>query len=155
MRRTALLSSAGVALALLACCLSAAAARELTAACSPFVYPCNCGLCPNIVNCETTKTAECFCGKAKPGTYAHPSDSTKFWMCSYDKAAKIPYGVEIVCPSRLVFDPVAKVCTLPSVAAQSAPAKATITTEKAPAPAPAPAASSAPAATATTKAAPK
>lgn len=74
-------------------------------ACSLYVSPCHCGLCPNIVDCSKQATAECFCGTARPGIYAHPSDTTKFWMCSYNTHAQISYGVEVPCPSRLVFDP--------------------------------------------------
>jgi hypothetical protein len=51
---------------------------------TPAVYPCSCGLCPHIVDCAKKQTAECYCGRTgvKPGTYPHPSDKTKFWMCS-------------------------------------------------------------------------
>jgi hypothetical protein len=98
----------------------AAQARKLTIACSPFVYPCHCGLCPHIVDCKTKVSAECFCGTAAPGSYPHPDDKTKFWMCSYDSQALVKHGVEVACPSRLVYDPVVKVCTFPATAAQSA-----------------------------------
>ncbi|WIA38904.1 hypothetical protein OEZ86_005057 [Tetradesmus obliquus] len=64
-------------------------ARRLTIACSPFVYPCHCGLCPHIVDCKTKVSAECFCGTAAPGTYPHPADSSKFWMCSFDSQALV------------------------------------------------------------------
>lgn len=97
-------------------------ARRLTIACSPFVYPCHCGLCPHIVDCKTKVSAECFCGTAAPGTYPHPADSSKFWMCSFDSQALVRYGVELACPARLVFDPVLKLCTFPAAAAQAAAA---------------------------------
>jgi hypothetical protein len=71
-----------------------------------YVDPCHCGLCPKIVDCSKQPTAECFCGSAAPGIYPHPSDASKFWMCSYDTQSHIPYGVEVPCPARLVFDPV-------------------------------------------------
>jgi hypothetical protein len=98
----------------------AAQARKLAIACSQFVYPCHCGLCPHIVDCKTKVSAECFCGTAAPGSYPHPDDKTKFWMCSYDSQALVKYGVEVACPSRLVYDPAFKVCTFPATAAQSA-----------------------------------
>ncbi|WIA18608.1 hypothetical protein OEZ85_003314 [Tetradesmus obliquus] len=56
---------------------------------NPFVYPCHCGLCPHIVDCKTKVSAECFCGTAAPGTYPHPADSSKFWMCSFDSQALV------------------------------------------------------------------
>jgi len=45
------------------------------AACSPYVDPCACGLCPRIVDCarEQYTRAECFCGSVAgrdPGAYA-------------------------------------------------------------------------------------
>lgn len=86
---------------------TAAEARtnRATIACSMYVSPCHCGLCPRIVDCAKTPTAECFCGTKSPGIYPHPTDRSKFWMCSYDTQSHIPYGVEVPCPSRLVFDP--------------------------------------------------
>lgn len=78
----------------------------MSVACSAYVDPCHCGLCPRVVDCSKQPTAECFCGSAKPGIYAHPTDGSKFWMCSFDTQSKIPYGVEVPCPTRLVFDPV-------------------------------------------------
>jgi hypothetical protein len=96
-------------------------------ACSMYVDPCHCGLCPRIVDCSKQPTAECFCGTAAPGIYPHPSDASKFWMCSYDTLSHIPYGVEVPCPARLVFDPVVKVCTVPA-AMSPAPTKDTPTT---------------------------
>uniref|UniRef100_A0A383WG27 Chitin-binding type-2 domain-containing protein n=1 Tax=Tetradesmus obliquus TaxID=3088 RepID=A0A383WG27_TETOB len=97
-------------------------ARRLTIACSPFVYPCHCGLCPHIVDCKTKVSAECFCGTAAPGTYPHPADSSKFWMCSFDSQALVRYGVELACSARLVFDHVLKLCTFPAAAAAQAAA---------------------------------
>lgn len=95
---------------LLAVQLPTAAARPDKAmiACSAYVSPCHCGLCPRIVDCSTQPTAECFCGTNSPGIYPHPSDPSKFWMCSYDTQSHIPYGVEVPCPGRLVFDPVVR-----------------------------------------------
>jgi len=92
----------------------AAAPLAHAIACSPYVNPCQCGLCPNIVNCDTKQIPECFCGRkgVTPGSYAHPSDPKKFWQCSKGPTGTI-YGVEVACPGYyLVFDPVLKVCTV-------------------------------------------
>jgi hypothetical protein len=122
-------------LLLLAAALAAPAARarKLAIACSPFVYPCHCGLCPHIVDCKTKVSAECFCGTAAPGSYPHPEDKTKFWMCSYGSRALVRYGVEVACPARLVYDPAFKVCTFPAAAAAAAaPSDTTNSSSKGP-----------------------
>lgn len=108
-------------LALLAAGVSTSEAHDgrKLIACSPFVYPCDCGLCPQVVDCTKHASAECFCGTAAPGTYPHPQEKNKFWMCSYDAYAKVKYGVEVPCPARLLFDPITKVCTFPQVVTQS------------------------------------
>lgn len=97
---------------------------RMTIACAPYVDPCHCGLCPHIVDCRVQRSAECFCGRAAaPGTYAHPTDQTKFWMCSRDDSRGISYGVEMNCPGRLVFCAKARVCTLPSQALLGGPSQ--------------------------------
>lgn len=110
-----------LALVLLTSSNSVAEARVARAhiACSAYVSPCHCGLCPKVVDCSKQVAAECFCGTAAPGIYPHPTESSKFWMCSYDSYAQIHYGVEVNCPGRLVFDPVVKVCTVPAALSSS------------------------------------
>lgn len=53
-------------------CLAEPENARMLIACSPYVYPCECGLCPRIVNCKSTMSAECFCGTAAAGSYPHP-----------------------------------------------------------------------------------
>ena len=99
------------------------------AACSPYVDPCACGLCPKIVDCAAQQhRAECFCGSGNrtPGLYAAPplpngttvaNTNDRFFMCGVRTGSgtgggnnKVHIGVEMRCPYPLLFNATQRAC---------------------------------------------
>jgi hypothetical protein len=102
----------------------AAIPAVVASACSPYVDPCACGLCPKIVDCSTQQhKAECFCGGRMPGVYAAvpmptinngtattTQDPSRFFMCGVRAPSKVHTGVEMRCPYPLVFNATQRAC---------------------------------------------
>jgi hypothetical protein len=95
----------------------------VASACSPYVDPCACGLCPKIVDCATQQNkAECFCGGGgrAPGVYAAPpmpnngtattQDPSRFFMCGVRAPSNVHTGVEMRCPYPLIFNATQRAC---------------------------------------------
>ncbi len=89
----------------------------LANACSPYVDPCACGLCPNIVDCQKQQhKPECFCGGGNgrpPGAYPPPpaanATASTFFLCG-ERKGNVRVGVQMQCPYPLVFNGTQRAC---------------------------------------------